>query len=105
MRWRVYLQKDNEDEYIDSYPTREEAELVAEHAHEESGSYCFVRDQGNEIVFRTRWHTGQPRVARNQAHLKAVQAELDRLDALENLVQTADLGPIANLLKSLGKNS
>jgi len=47
----------------------------------------------------------QLRVARDQTHRASVQAELARLDALEQQVQTADLGPIANLLKSLKKNS
>jgi len=51
------------------------------------------------------WRPIQLRVAHNDGHRRAVQAELDQLDALEKQVQTADLGPIANLLKSLGKNS
>ena len=46
------------------------------------------------------WPTAQLRVAQD-----VVQAELAQLDALEELVQTADLAPIANLLKSLGKKS
>jgi len=52
MGWRVYLQEDDEDEYIGSYPTREEAEIVAEHAYEEAGAYCFVLDPDGEVVFR-----------------------------------------------------
>lgn len=65
----------------------------------------------NEWSYSISWSQPYPnwpiqlRVARDQAHQKAVQAELDRLDALEIQVQTADLQPIANLLKSLGKNS
>jgi hypothetical protein len=51
------------------------------------------------------WRPIQLRVAHNDEHRRAVQAELDQLDALEKQVQTADLEPIANLLKSLGKNS
>lgn len=51
------------------------------------------------------WRPVQLRVAQDDAHRRAVQAELDRLDALEQWVQTADLGPITNLLKSLGKNT
>lgn len=51
------------------------------------------------------WRPIQLRVAHSDKHRKVVQAELDRLDALEKQVQTADLEPIANLLKSLGKNS
>ncbi len=52
MGWRVYVRYEDEDEYIGSYPTREEAEIVAEHAHEEDGTYSFVIDPDGELVFR-----------------------------------------------------
>lgn len=67
-----------------------------------------MRNEWSYGISWTQPYPGWPiqlRVAKNQAHRSAVQAELDRLDALEKQVQTADLGPIANLLKSLGKNS
>ena len=51
------------------------------------------------------WRPIQLRVALDDLHRQAVNAELEQLDALEQLVQTADLVPIANLLKSLGKKS
>ena len=52
MGWRVYLRYEDEDEFIGSFPTQEEAEIVAEHAHDEEGTYCYVLDPDSGIVFR-----------------------------------------------------
>jgi hypothetical protein len=61
----------------------------------------------NDWSYSFRWTQPYPTwpTAQLGAAQAAVQAELERMDALEQLVQTADLAPIANLLKSLGKKS
>lgn len=51
------------------------------------------------------WKPVQLRIARDDAHYRATKAELARLDALEEQVQTADLTEVANLLNSLKNKS
>jgi hypothetical protein len=52
MAYRVYLDIDGDKEFLGSFPTREEAEMVAEHAADEEQEYVYVKDPDNTIVFR-----------------------------------------------------
>ena len=52
MSWRVYIEVDGDREYLGSFPTQDEAEIVAEHSAEEEGEYVYVVNPDNNIVFR-----------------------------------------------------
>jgi len=53
MGWRVYIELDGDKEYLGSFPTQEEAEIVCEHAVEdEVDAYGFVLDPDGEVVYR-----------------------------------------------------